>query len=148
MPVGSPATVLARQQLLSGIPAPATNAETVIATTPALTTGAPPVVGGVPVPAPVRLSGIFNVTPGTATTAITIRCRQGTTTGGPQVGNSLVTQPVTVGDPLTIPFSFEDASGYLQQEFAGGGVFYVITAQQTSATGNGTSNTFEMEVSE
>lgn len=147
MPIGSPAVVLARQYLTSDVPNPATNVETVIATFPGLQQGAPPVINGVPVPAPVRVSGIYNVAPGAATTQIVLRLRQGTTTADVLVGTAETFQPVTATDPVSVPFGFQDNTGYLQQESGGGGLPYVITAQQTSATDNGTSNTFEAEVS-
>jgi hypothetical protein len=143
MPIGSPAIVLARQYATSGLPALTTTTETVVATISGLTQGSPPVVGGVAQSAPVRVSGIYNATPGTAATAITLRLRQGTTIAGTLVGTAQVTT-VIAASPQSIAFAFEDTSGYLQSPAA---TPYVITAQQTTASANATSNTLEYEVS-
>jgi small nuclear ribonucleoprotein (snRNP)-like protein len=139
MPIGSPQTVFSRGYIASGLPAAATTVETVIATFGPLVQGVPPGL----TPSPVRVSGIYNITPGTAATAVQIRLRQGTTTAGALVGVAQQTQVIAT-DAISIPYAFQDTSGYLQTP-AGGS--YCITAQQVSATANGTSNQIEWEAS-
>jgi hypothetical protein len=143
MPVGSAATVLSRQFAAPGT-APATSVETAILTTAALAEGIPTGLGGpgnITGPVPVRISGVINLLAGTATTAVVIRIRQGSGTGGTVVG-AAQTITLAAAASASIPFSVEDTTGYLE---AGGQ--YTLTAQQTSGTGNGTTNTVEMEVS-
>lgn len=81
----------------------------------------------------IYLNGTFNFTPGTGTTAVVLRIRQGSGTGGAVVGvpfSTPVTAAVanstaecTVNDPVDV---------YLA------GNTYTLTAQQVGATGNGT----------
>ena len=142
MPLGSPAAILARQYLTTSVPNPVTTTETVVATITPENQGGQSFPGILPLA--IRVSGNYNVTPGTAATSVTMRLRQGTTTGGTQVGGAQQTQ-VIAADPQTISFSFQDTTGYLQQP--GGPFPYVITAQQAAATGNATSNMIETEVS-
>lgn len=102
-----------------------TTAETVVAT-----------VGGIDLPRPgvaVTVRGTAQLTTGTGTTAVTPRIRRGTAITDPLVGEA---NAVTIGAAAggTEEFSLEvvDSPG----ELAGGS--YVLTLQQTAATGNGT----------
>jgi len=117
----------------AGVSNPATSAETVIYTTPALQMGQGE--------GSVGITGTVNVTPGTGTTAIVLRVRQGTLTG-PLLGVAL-THTVAAGAVQSITFGATDNTDFLQQP--GGGV-YVITAQQTGGTANGTTNAVDVEV--
>lgn len=115
---------------------PGASAETVVYTTPSMA------IGPVGPPAnPIDISGTFIVTPGTSTTAVVVRCRQGGLTG-PLVGPAL-TVTVTAGNATAISFGFTDTSTYLEEV---GGGFYVITAAQTSGTVAGTSNALDIKV--
>jgi hypothetical protein len=112
---------------------PGASAETVIYTTPAVQTGA-----GM---TPVGIAGTVNITPGTGTTALVIRVRQGSLTGA-LVGIA-ASHTVAAGAPQSISFGATDLTQFTEQ--AGGGA-YVITAQQTGGTGAGTSNMVDVEV--
>lgn len=112
---------------------PAASAETVIYTTPAVQAGAG--VGAV------GISGTVNITPGTSTTAIIIRIRQGSLTGA-LVGVS-PSHTVAAAAPQSISYGAADTSSFIEQ--SGGGV-YVVTAQQTGGTVAGTTNSVDIEV--
>lgn len=78
-----------------------------------------------------RIAGTLNITVGTAGTAVVIRCRQTSLTG--TVVDVSETDTIAAGASGTISYDFVDtAAGFAQA--------YVITVQQTSATGNGTVN--------
>lgn len=111
-----------------------TTAETVVYTTPNL-------MSGIPQQLPVGIEGTINVTPGAAATGITIRVRQGSL-AGPIVGQSPL-HTVAAAAPQSISFGATDNTPFLE----GGGV-YVVTAQQTAATGNGTVNMVDIGVIE
>lgn len=111
-----------------------TTAETVVYTTPNL-------MSGIPQQLPVGIEGTVNVTPGTAATGITVRVRQSSLTG-PVVGQAPL-HTVAAGAAQSISFGATDNTGFLQ----GGGV-YVVTLQQTAATGNGTVNMVDIGVIE
>lgn len=113
--------------------APANAAETVIYTTPAIQTGQGDGLVGI--------TGTVNITPGTSTTAVVLRVRQGGLTGT-LVGFS-PSHAVAAGAAQSISFGASDASGWTEQ--AGGGV-YVVTAQQTGGAANGTINLVDVEV--
>lgn len=117
----------------AGVVNPGASAETVIYTAPAVQTGA----GA----GPIGISGTVNITPGTGTTAIVIRVRQGSLTG-PLVGVAS-THTVVAGSPQSISFGATDFSTFTEQ--VGGGV-YVVTAAQTGGTGAGTTNMVDIEV--
>lgn len=81
----------------------------------------------------IMISGYVNITPGTTTSAVVIRVRQGTTTAGALVGTA-DTAAVTAALAASIPFA---------QVFAGAppyGNQFCVTVQQTAATANGTVN--------
>lgn len=79
------------------------------------------------------VSGSLNVTPGTSTTAIVVKCRQGAATvAGTQVSVSK-TVGVTAAIPVEIPFYFDDTSGVYSSA-------YTITVTQTAGTVAGTVN--------
>lgn len=81
-----------------------------------------------------RISGSMNITPGTGTTAVVIRCRK-TTVTGTQVGAS---HTVTLAAGVTddIPYYFDDTAAGIAQA-------YVITVTQTGGTAAGTVNFVE-----
>jgi hypothetical protein len=86
---------------------------------------------GVGAPARNVIRGDIDFTPGTAATALQIRCRQGGLTGN-QVGATKQI-PCAAGVQNDTAYSFRDSlAGYAQS--------YVITVQQVAATGNGTVN--------
>lgn len=99
-----------------------TTTETVVATV---------VVPAVPGPgARVKLMGDAQVTAGTATTAVTPRWRRGTDATGTLVGEG---NPITLAATNTgqVAFNATDTPGEIA------GQSYVLTVQQTAATGNG-----------
>lgn len=75
--------------------------------------------------------GWMQVTAGVGTTAFIPRIRRGTDTSGTLVGEG---NPVTVvaGNTLTVPLVVDDTPGEVSS------LDYVVTVQQTAATGNGT----------
>lgn len=80
-----------------------------------------------------RVHGVLNFTTGAGTTAVVVRVRQNTLTGT-VVGNAQ-TVTAAAAATLSIPYDVLDvgaASTPVQQ--------YVVTIQQTAATGNGTGN--------
>jgi hypothetical protein len=105
-----------------------TTSETVIATitNPAAGQNVPANEPYVPAAAPAIISGVCFVTGGTATTVATVRVRQNSLTGS-VVGNPSASA-VTGATSCAVPFEALDATGAEQ---------YVVTAQLTSATGNG-----------
>lgn len=116
-----------------GVSNPSLAAETVVYTTPAIQMGAGE--------GPVGITGTLNVVPGTGTTAVVIRVRQGNVTG-PLVGVAL-THTVAAGAVQSVSFGATDTGDFLQQP---GGGQYVVTAQQTGGTANGTTNAVDVEV--
>lgn len=80
---------------------------------------------------PVAVSGVAQVTAGVGTTALTPRVRRGVDATGVLVGEG---NPLTVaaGNTLGVPFAAVDVPGEVA------GQSYVLTVQQTAATGNGT----------
>lgn len=80
---------------------------------------------------PVRISGYINITAGTSTTAVVVKIRQGSTTGGTQVGNS-ITHTLAAGATASIYFDVIDNS-----QISTG---YCITGTQTAGAANGTVN--------
>lgn len=81
-----------------------------------------------------RISGSVNITAGTGTTAVVIRCRKNGLTGT-AVGVSH-TDTLAAGNTEDIPYYFDDtAPGFAQA--------YVITVQQTGGTAAGTVNFVE-----
>lgn len=101
-----------------------TTAETVVAT-----------VSGVHTPrrVNVQITGWAQLATGTGTTTVTPRIRRGTTVAGVQLGDA---RPVALGAAAGSTEEFE-----FQAEDAGvdlAGASYVLTLEQTGATGNGT----------
>jgi hypothetical protein len=80
----------------------------------------------------IAIDGAMTGTAGAGTTAVTIRVRQGTVTG--TVVGAQVSSPVTASAGFVMPFSCLDAT----TSYPAGNT-YVVTAQQTGATGNGSS---------
>ena len=77
------------------------------------------------------LHGIVSITAGTAATAVTARVREGTTTTGLEVGAAVVST-VAAGSTYTIPIDVVLNNVDLA------GSSFVLTAQETAATANGT----------
>lgn len=102
-----------------------TTVETVLATIPNISAQA----GGA-----VDLEAILDITPGTAATGVVLRIRRGIDGTGALVGSNV--QPAVVaGTRIVLPLNVSDL---LPNDVAGQS--YVFTAQQQSATGNGTAN--------
>lgn len=77
------------------------------------------------------IEGVLDFTTGTATTAVTLRLRRGTSLTSPVVGTAeLDTVAAAVSQP--VPFQFVDSPG------AVAGLVYSLTYQATAATGNAT----------
>jgi hypothetical protein len=110
------------------------SAETVIATLPPLPLPSEP--GGLLL-AHVVIDGMMVFTPGTATTALVIRCRR-STVAGTQVGPTL-TLPAAAGVAQNVAFSFDDAVVQAVPPAIPGQI-YVVTLAQTSGSGAGTTN--------
>lgn len=81
----------------------------------------------------VYFNATFNFTPGTGTTAVVLRVRQGSGTGGAVVGVPFST-PVTAG----VANSTAEASVVDPTTSYPAGNTYTLTAAQVGATGNGT----------
>jgi hypothetical protein len=78
----------------------------------------------------INISGCLNFSNvGTGTTAVVVRCRQGSITG-PLV-QAAITKPVTAGTADTVSFDFIDQSRAAAQS---GGVQYFITVASTGLT--------------
>lgn len=124
-----------RIELTAGITAPVNAAETAIASInlgPAL---ANPPLQPLPVGVPTLIAGVINITPGTTTSAVVIRVRQGIGTGGALVGNA-DTYTLAAGNTATIPFQKVDPVGALS---------YTITVTQTAGAANGTINSLSVD---
>jgi hypothetical protein len=89
--------------------------------------------------AKVIISGVINITTGTAVTGVVIRVRRGVGTAGALVGE---TEPHNLGASLT------DDVSYSVTDFPGAvaGQQYTATVVQTAATGNGTINNASINV--
>lgn len=98
-----------------------TTTETVLCTLPGVTTSPGEVI---------RLVALADITSGTGTTAITVRFHRGLTVGGTLVGPQDAVQ-TTAGNTIARSAEAEDSPGEVV------GLPYVLTAQQTAATGNG-----------
>lgn len=86
-----------------------TNSQTVtVATETALATNGPNVLNAVPATARVTITGVVQCAAGTGGTAATVKVRQGTTTGGTQVGASVVSPAASAGVAAVVPFSVVD----------------------------------------
>lgn len=117
-----------------------TTSQTITTTTEKALLVTTPMNDGIPgAMQPIRIAGTVNITPGTGTTAVVIRVRQGNGITGTVVGSAL-THTVTAGNAIQLAYSAEDTSSWLTQ--AGGGS-YSVTVQQTGASGNGTVNFIE-----
>ena len=101
-----------------------TTAETIVATLSGINTPGRRTIG---------LRGWLELTTGVATTAVTLRLRR-----GPLVTDTLVSEAVAkeVGAAAGSDEEFSIEVDDVGQDMAGG--TYVLTAQQTAATGNGT----------
>jgi hypothetical protein len=100
-----------------------TTAETVVATLDSVTT---------PRAVNVTLRAWAQLTTGTATTAVTPRIRRGTTAAGTLINEG---NPVTLGAAAGGTEDFEIDAVDLNADISGAS--YVLTLQQTAATGNG-----------
>lgn len=93
----------------------------------------------------VKISGVLNVTPGTAATVLTLKVKMGAGTTGTSVTPvGGLTVPCTAGVNQWIPFEALDTTtgqtGTVAQR-------YTVTLQQTSGTGAGTVNYGTLNVS-
>lgn len=109
------------------------SAQTVVTTTE-LVIGTVTVLTGVG-SAGVWFSGDVQITPGAGTTALTFRLRQTNLTGA--IVDNTAAVPVTASVATQVPFNLYDLTNAPEQA---GGQLYVLTVQQTGATGNGTVN--------
>lgn len=75
-----------------------------------------------------RIRGTLNFTGGASTTGVTVKCRQGSGTGGAQVGTTL-TQTLAASASAQIPFDFLDVA-----PLSGNNV-YAVTLTATGAAG-------------
>jgi hypothetical protein len=120
-------------------------AETVILATDAVTPGIPSDLPNQPAGTPwlttrpVIIKVSLNITEGTSGTAFVVRCRQGNSTGGTQVGSS-ITQTLAAAASGTFSFVFRDTN-----PVPGGGQ-YCITVAETGASVAGTVNAIDIEV--
>jgi len=78
-------------------------------TTEAVALTTPAVPTGLPSTSAIRISGKLNILTGSGGTLITIKCRQGSTASGTQVGGTETVTTVAATD-VQIPFSFIDTS--------------------------------------
>lgn len=81
----------------------------------------------------ILIYGYVMITPGTGTTTVTIRVRVGGSLTGTQLSGPAIA--VTAGVQTIIPFWAVDPTPLTTPNYA---TTYMITAQQTGATGNGT----------
>lgn len=79
----------------------------------------------------ITLIATINLTVGTGTTSVSVKCRRGTTTAGTQVDET-VTFNISAGNTDDLACSFQDTPGDVASQQ------YVVTVTQTGATGNGT----------
>lgn len=126
--------VMHKNTTLPGTSIPTTT-ETVIYTTPSFQVG-PGQIG-------IGITGTINITPGTAATSVILRVRQGSLTG-PVVSGAAPAHAVSAGAAQSISFGVTDMTTFTEAAPNGGA--YVLTAQQVSATGNGTANIVDVEV--
>jgi hypothetical protein len=82
--------------------------------------------------AQVAIIASIDITTGTGTTQVNLICRQGSGTGGTQVGSSLGTT-VTAANRITTTGIFLDASPLSN-------IIYTASISQNGASGNGTIN--------
>lgn len=85
----------------------------------------------------ITLHGSVIVTPGQGATAVTVRIRRGSGTGGANVITPTAITP-TAGGTAGYTFDVDDFPGEVA------GQQYTITVQQTGASTNGTANTCEL----
>lgn len=115
-------------------------------TTVAITTNAETLIG-VSIPAAVESStvkvsvkGFVTITPGTGTTAITLRLYRGAAVGGPLIGVAAALAGMfTVGAPTVLSVFATDALNNAAQ------AQYALTATQTAGSANGTVNIAVLE---
>lgn len=92
-----------------------------------------------------KISGVLNVTAGTGTTAVALRCRKGSGTSGAQVGNT-VSHTLAAGASASIAYEFVDVAPIVDPVSTPTGSppqpanQYTVTIQQTGGTGAGTTN--------
>lgn len=106
-----------------------TPTEAVCATTPGIST-----VGA----RGISLHGQALITSGAGTTAITMRLRRGSGTGGTQVVTATAVSD-TAGDTKAYSFDYDDSPGEVA------GLQYTLTAQATGASAAGTINTCHLD---
>ena len=87
----------------------------------------------------VSVRGVVNMLAGTATTAVVLRVRQNTLTG--TLVGVAQTFTLAAGATASIPYSVLDTTASTTPVSQ-----YVVTMQQTAATGNGTANIATAEI--
>jgi|SRR5215469_4552289 len=95
-------------------------------TTEAVALTSPLVPTGLPSTSAIRVSGKLNILTGSGGTLITIKCRQGSTSSGSQVGGTETVTTVAATD-VQIPFSFIDTAPVASSQ-------YSITVTENSGT--------------
>jgi hypothetical protein len=90
----------------------------------------------------IKIVADINMLAGTGTTAVVIKIRQGTTTGGVQVGSS-ATVTLAAAANGTAHIEVEDDTGLITQAIGGQ---YCVTLTQTSGSANGSVNIGKLEV--
>lgn len=108
-----------------------TTAETVIATSLPVSTRS--------ASEQVTITGWTDITAGTGATFVTLRIRRGTGITGTLVSNATA-QNVTAGNTLDYDLVVTDTPGEVA------GQVYVLTAQQTAATGNGSATAASIQI--
>ena len=86
-----------------------------------------------------EISGVANILAGTATTAVVLRVRQNSLTG--TIIGAAATHTLAAAASASIPFSVVDTAAATSPPN-----LYVLTAQQTAGTGNGTANVVTIKV--
>jgi hypothetical protein len=104
---------------------PASAAESIVTTVPCPSLADNPLISGV------VIDGVIDITPGTAATGVTLRCRR-TNVAGAQVGPTLPIPGAAAGALSSRAFSFLDT--------APTGAPYVITQTAAAQTGAGNVN--------
>jgi hypothetical protein len=119
-------TILTQAFNSSSVPIPTTT-ETAIMSTAVLYSGEQ---------SGVYVGGSFRVTPGTGTTAVVLKVRQGVGVSGTTVYTS-PSIPVTAGNATDLALDIMDTTGVINGP---AGTAYTVTITQTGATANGSVN--------
>lgn len=91
---------------------------------------------------PVIIEANLNITPGTTTTSVTVKCRQGVGLAGAALPVGFA-HTLAAGNTAQLHCKFRDTSGV---PFAPGGTAYTVTVTQTAGTAAGAVNAIDVEV--